>query len=180
MRSTQELVEEHRIIEGVLRALARRLDDAGRTHQVPVEFLRNLIAFSRVFVDRCHHAKEERCLFPCLESRGIPRDGGPIGVMLQEHERGRTLVRQIAERLDRYERGDAGVDDVLEPCRRYVELLQQHILKENAVLFPMGYQVMADHDDEQIRQCYEGQEHEMGGGEHARLIGLAEAMSAEA
>lgn len=28
--------------------------------------------------------------------------------------------------------------------------------------------------------CYEGQEHEMGGGERARLIGLAEAMSAEA
>ena len=64
--------------------------------------------------------------------------------------------------------------------RRYVELLQQHILKENAVLFPMGDQVMVDHDDEQIRQCYEGQEREMGGGEHARLIGLAEAMSAEA
>ncbi|HET8679785.1 MAG TPA: hemerythrin domain-containing protein [bacterium] len=180
MRSTQDLVEEHRIIEGVLGALTLRLDEAERTRSVPIGFLRNLITFSQSFVDRCHHAKEERCLFPCLEKRGIPNDGGPIGVMLQEHQMGRGLVRQIAERLDQYERGAAEIGAVVEPCRQYVDLLQQHILKENTVLFPMGHRVLADHDDEQTRRCYEDEEHEMGGGEHARLIGLAEAMSAEA
>lgn len=174
MRSTHELVEEHRIIEGVLRALTLRLDEAERTRSVPTGFLRNLITFSQSFIDRCHHGKEERCLFPCLEKRGIPKDGGPIGAMLQEHEMGRTLVSQIAERLDQYDRGAAQVGDVVEPCRHYVDLLAQHILKENEMLFPMGERLMTSPDDEDTQGCYEGA---MGHAERAGLLRLAETMS---
>lgn len=177
MRATQELVEEHRVIERVLAALDRRLDDAERTGTIPVAFLRNLIAFSQAFVDRCHHAKEERCLFPCLESRGIPREGGPIGTMLQEHEMGRMLVRQIAEQLDRHEEGTAAPRDVLSACKAYLELLQQHILKENHALFPMGEQVMTASDDEQTTRCHEQRELETGHDERARLVRLAESIS---
>ncbi len=67
MRSTQELVEEHGVIESVLRALDLKLNEADRTGVVPVDFLRDVVRFSQSFVDRCHHGKEERCLFPCLE-----------------------------------------------------------------------------------------------------------------
>jgi hemerythrin-like domain-containing protein len=28
------------------------------------------------FVDKCHHAKEEQSLFPLIEIKGIPKEGG--------------------------------------------------------------------------------------------------------
>ncbi len=180
MRSTQELVREHGVIESVLRALDLKLNEADRTGAVPVDFLRDVVRFSQSFVDRCHHGKEERCLFPCLEKRGIPKDGGPIGVMLQEHEMGRRLVQQIAERLDLYERGGADAGEVFEVCRMYVDLLRGHILKENHLLFPMGEQVMADQDDKRVQRCYEGGTRAMDRGEHERLLDFARALSADA
>ena len=178
MRATQELVEEHRVIERVLTALSRWLGDAERTGTIPAAFLRNLTAFSQGFVDRCHHAKEEGCLFPCLAHKGSPRESELIGVMLQEHEMGRRLVRQIALQLDRHEAGAASAADVLSPCRAYLELLQQHILKENHALFPMGEQIMVPADDEQTSRCYEDREGDAGHEEHSRLLRLAEAMAA--
>lgn len=177
MRSTRELVEEHRVILGVLDALERALRAAEAGQGVPVAFLRDLVAFSQAFVDRCHHGKEESCLFPCLQRRGIPREGGPIGVMLDEHEQGRRLVRQIAAQLDRHAQGAAAPDDVLEPCRQYLELLRAHIAKENEVLFPLGEGVLQAHDDSATGACYDGVEHALGHGTHHALLRLAERLT---
>lgn len=127
MRSTEQLAADHAGILEVLEALDGVLREAERTRTVPSDFLRTLVAFSQSFVDRCHHGKEEGCLFPCLARLGMPTDGGPIGVMLQEHEQGRALMRAIAAALDRYEAGRAAVDDVLAPFREYADLLRHHI-----------------------------------------------------
>jgi hemerythrin-like domain-containing protein len=178
MRSTEELVQEHRLIETVLDALARRLEDTRRTGTLHVPFLRKLVVFSTTFVDKCHHRKEEGCLFPCLEGSGIPSDGGPIGMMLMEHEMGRTLVGRISENLDLYEKGNASVDDVAGPCQEYLELLGQHILKENNVLYPLGESVMSEQDDTQNLGCYEDREEEIGAETREDLIRLAEEMAA--
>jgi hemerythrin-like domain-containing protein len=67
------------------------------------DLFRQGVDFVRNFADRCHHAKEEENLFPRMEARGVPRDGGPIGVMLFEHEEGRAYVRAIAGAIDDYE-----------------------------------------------------------------------------
>lgn len=179
MRSTEELVHEHHVIERVLDALAQRLGDTQGTGALHVPFLRKLVAFSTTFVDRCHHSKEEACLFPCFEGRGIPREGGPIGVMLREHEMGRVLVRRISEKLDLYEKGEASVDDVTGPCQEYLQLLRQHISKENSVLYPMGASVMSAQDDTEVMGCYEDREGETGPGTHEDLIRLAEEMTSE-
>ncbi len=174
MSATAGLMREHRVIEKVLRALDRKLTEASETRTVPVAFLRTVVMFSRQFIDRCHHRKEEGCLFPCLENRGVPKEGGLIGVMLEEHEMGRTLVKQITETLDRYERGAAGVEDVLDPCRQYMELLQHHIFKEDEMLFPMGDGVMSSQDQQESLECYKREENDVGHGEHDRLVDLAE------
>jgi hemerythrin-like domain-containing protein len=178
MRSTQELIEEHRVVQSVLRALDCELSETERAHTVPVAFLRTLVAFSRAFLDRCHHGKEEHCLFPCLERKGIPREGGPIEVMLQEHEEGRALVRNIAGRLDLYEQGATTEDSVLALCREFSDLINEHIEKENEMLFPMGDSVMDAADDRQTVECYERNGEEIGLGERGRLIELAESISA--
>ena len=100
-------------------------------------------------------------------------------MMLREHEMGRMLVMRISEKLDLYEKGDASVDDVVGPCQEYLQLLRQHISKENSVLFPMGASVMSEQDDTETLGCYENREEEIGPGTHEEFIRLAEEMAAE-
>jgi hemerythrin-like domain-containing protein len=145
MALTAELVAEHeavlvalRILESVTAALGAGDPDAGGHLDEVLEFL-------QVFVDRCHHGKEEDVLFPELERRGIRRQGGPVGVMLAEHEAGRGLVRAMLEDLAALRGGDAGAAArVEEGATEYRGLLVSHIAKENGVLFPMAERVVPD------------------------------------
>lgn len=177
VRPTQELTAEHRVIEDVLAALDRVVTEAARTRVVPAAFLRDLVTFSRTFVDRCHHAKEERCFFPCLANRGVPADGGPIGVMLREHEEGRRLVAVIDDTLARAEDGRATLEEVLGACRDYVDLLRAHIAKETQILFPIGDAVTDEEDDAGVRRCFEDTDGAFGAGARDVLAQLAETLT---
>ena len=165
------------VIKRVLAALHAMLTG----EDVPITSLGDLVMFSQTFVDRCHHGKEEMCLFPCLEQRGIPREGGPIGVMLMEHEMGRRLVRAIEDAVRRHEAGEASRDEVFARVREYVDLLEGHILKEEEVLFRMADHVMGRDDVQQTVACYERTEEERAGtGTHERMIAVAERMERDA
>jgi hemerythrin-like domain-containing protein len=145
--------------EAILRALKRleeRVAEWKRTGRVDPAVLRRFVEFTRTFVDRCHHGKEERCLFLCLERRGIPGEGGPIGVMLYEHQLGRELVARPDEGLIALEGSEDGVvGAILSTCDKYVQLLRNHIAKENGVLFPMGESVVEMKDVAEVGGCYE-------------------------
>ena len=174
MQATALLKQDHEVIRKVLGALRAYVE----RREVPVAALREAITFSQVFVDRCHHGKEELCLFPCLEKRGIPREQGPIGVMLLEHETGRQLVRAIGESLARYEAGKANDEEVLSRVEAYVGLLEGHIQKENEILFAMGDHVMEEADDAATLSCYESKEAErLEPGTQARMEALAERLA---
>ena len=129
------LMDEHRVIEHVLTALelAQERDD------VPVSFYERAVDFIAHFADGCHHEKEEEALFPALERQGLPRDGGPIGVMLHEHERGRDCVRRLRAAID-----DESIESAKDAAREYTALLRSHIAKEDQVLFPMARDVLPD------------------------------------
>ncbi len=174
MRSTEELVAEHQTILGVLNGLEAHLSAVAFGEPLDPAYLRDVVVFCQGFVDRCHHGKEEHCLFPCLERLGIPREGGPIGVMLAEHEMGRQLVRRIAEAVSRYEAGGAQPEDVTDLAWQYVELLKAHIAKENEILFPMGEAVLTGTEDTEVGRCYDGVEESQEPGTHEQLVRLAE------
>ncbi len=178
MQSTDELVQDHTLIEKVLSALQREIDRAHNTNSISAEFVGKICKFSQAFIDGCHHRKEEVCLFPCLSKCGIPSDEGPVRVMLEEHEMGRMLVKEILGKLDLYIEGSSSVESVVDLCERYVELLVQHIQKENGILFPMSDQVLKPRDDEENMMCYQRKKDEIGNTELARLLARAEELSA--
>ena len=117
MSATDVLKDEHRGVErmlAIVEAAGKRLEAGG---DVPADLYLNAVDFFRGFTDGCHHAKEEEKLFPALEQRGVPREGGPIGVMLAEHEQGRAYVRAMAEAAGRYSKGDKSAVPVAHPKR---------------------------------------------------------------
>jgi hemerythrin-like domain-containing protein len=159
---TQILREEHEVILralALLERLGRRLDAGEAVDRDALEWLGEFFA---TFADRCHHGKEEQHLFPALERHGVPREGGPLGVMLQEHEHGRALVRAMAEGDDR---------QTVEAIEGYVALLRAHIDKENEVLFPLAEQLLPDAEQRGLVGAFEAVEEAVAGaGAHARLL----------
>ena len=143
MTPTEELIKEHEAILamlGVLRRVCERLESGS---EVETAHLGQVVEFLQGFADRTHHGKEEALLFPAMEAAGIPREGGPIGIMLHEHEVGRGLVRKMAAAGEEVQSGSQGAAKAYsENARQSIAFRAQHIDKENHVLFPMADQVV--------------------------------------
>lgn len=162
MEALDLLMQEHEVIERVLNLLHQAVVRIEAEQAVPKGFPSWSVQFFRQFADHCHHGKEEDILFPLLELRGIPRDGGPIGVMLYEHVIGRDCVG----RMDRAasisppdERAFA------KAANEYIPLLRQHIFKENNVLFQMAQHCLSEQDAVTTMERFRSVEEEKGGPE---------------
>ncbi|WP_051445170.1 PAS domain-containing protein [Desulfocurvus vexinensis] len=149
------LVEEHELIERAMAVLRANLERVHTLGHDPVQ-TRRALDFLLEFGDRIHNAKEEEYLFPLLEQRGIPVQGGPLGVMLAEHEAERDLlgrmVRQVgglpsAPAVERERFVDEGIE--------YLRIRAEHIWKENDVLYPMGRKVMQERDGVGLLAAFE-------------------------
>jgi hemerythrin-like domain-containing protein len=181
MKATEILSSEHRVIERVITALesaANRLK-AGQT--VRPGFFVEATDFIKGFADGCHHRKEEGVLFSSMTRHGMPADGGPVGVMLAEHEQGRQFTRGLRAAALQLEAGDASARAaVVQNALGYAMLLRQHITKEDQILFPMADRVIPEDEHDGVLEGFEHVEHEeTGAGVHEKYLALAEKLEQE-
>lgn len=178
MIPSEQLRAEHEAILamlGVLDRISRRLEQ-GAT--IPPQHLSRLLEFFQVFADTCHHAKEEEFLFPAFEAAGIPREGGPIGVMLDEHQNCRQAIARMRQSLEgvNARQSDAIVAFIV-AAREYTNLLSAHIQKENHILFPMGDQMLQrDRYETLMREFDRLEENRIGAGKHEEFHRLIESL----
>jgi hemerythrin-like domain-containing protein len=138
----EELMSDHRLIESVLDALESRLRVQG-TPDIPAQFFEQVLDFLTNFADGCHHFKEEDALFPALQAKGMPVDGGPIGVMLHEHEMERARLTAMRESVAAFKAGRAdALDDLKRQALDYIQLLRHHVWKEDHILFRIATQAL--------------------------------------
>lgn len=161
MKATQCLRDEHQVILQVIDCFEIALQQARDSGEIKRVVFEPFVEFFRGFADKCHHCKEEDRLFPVMEKNGVPRDGGPIGVMLFEHEQGRLHVRAMAENLEAADRGDAAaVAVIFQHGDDYIELLRNHIGKEDHCLFGMAEQAVQGADLSSLCNAYRDAEAE--------------------
>ncbi len=168
MTPTEQLKEEHQGIQLMLRILEKVCQRLESGERVDTGHLEKILEFIRVFADKCHHGKEEDLLFPEMGKAGIPKEQGPIGVMLLEHGKGRDYVKGMNAAIGEYKRNEANASSrFVENARNYIALLTQHIDKENNVLFPWGERVLSEKQKEQLLEAFEKLERErIGEGKH--------------
>lgn len=155
MRATQLLMEEHEIILRGLRVLEALADRAARGAEVPAKAVEQVLQFLGQFADLHHHHKEEEILFPALEEAGLPRDGGPVGVMLHEHDQGRQLIAALRAAAPGAASDIGSRARFADTARAYSALLSGHIEKENHVLFPMADQAIAGEDRKRVDEEFD-------------------------
>ena len=100
--STASLRRDHDLIEKVIKSMEITIQLLENGKQIPESILNPVIDFSKNFTDVCHHSKEENALFPALEQAGMPRNMGPIAIMLMDHERSRELGKFMESSAKEY------------------------------------------------------------------------------
>jgi len=175
MNPTEILSNEHRVIEVMLSVLEKISERALQEKKLDKESAEMAIDFIRSFADGCHHGKEEGSLFPTLIAKGMPKEGGPVGQMLHEHEQGRAYVKQMLENLDAASEGNSDALEIFtEGAAGYVQLLRAHIVKEDNILFPLADRVLDSSDQQQLLDRFANVETEhMGEGTHEKYTEIA-------
>lgn len=126
----------HNCIEELRADHEKILAELDKLEADPAGFAKEFLEFTESFAEP-HHHKEEQVLFPALEQKGIPNEGGPIGVMLMEHEVKRGHVKELRNAAENNE-----IDKIKEHASAIITLLRDHISKENDILYPMAEQVL--------------------------------------
>lgn len=136
------LIHEHELIERAMAVLKMNLEGL-ETGQYNATQLTRALDFLLEFGDKVHNKKEEDHLFPLMNRLGIPIEGGPLGVMLMEHEAERELLTRMM--LDVPKLADIpveGLSKFKQEGMEYLRIRAEHIWKENDVLYAMGRKVI--------------------------------------
>jgi len=175
MTPTDILKHEHAVLMLILDAAEREVRLIRASGKVRADRLGQMIDFFRMFVDRCHHGKEEKHLFRFMRKRDAARTNGPVSILLREHEEGRTHVKAMTRALAKAVKGDGRAAAALaEDLSAYILLLRNHTDKEDDVLYPMADEILTRGDQEALLKAFEKVEaKEIGEGVHEKYHQLA-------
>lgn len=170
MTSTEQLKNEHQAVLLALDILEKICQKLEAKEKVDPKHQEEILEFIKVFVDKCHHGKEEDLLFPAMEEAGIPKEQGPINMMLMEHNMGRKFVRGMSENVSNPER-------FIKDAHSYIELLRQHIEKENNILYQMADTYISQAKDNGLLKEFDTLELErIGPGKHEEFHKMLEGL----
>jgi hemerythrin-like domain-containing protein len=176
--ATQVMETEHRNIEAVVKALGGVALAIENGLPVDVALLGAAVEFLRLYADKLHHSKEEKLFFPLLVKRGVPPQGCPIGGLTHEHEKGRLLVQALSEQTPAFAQGSPGAKDaLLQTLRDLVNLYQNHIWKEDAMVFPMADKVLTAADQEELSKHFAEVDRSIGLESVTRMEQLARSLT---
>ncbi len=151
------MMNEHQVILRILSSLNELVSRLQNGNTVPREHIEKFVFFLQKFADKLHHGKEEERLFKKMVGCGFPREYGPIGIMLAEHNSSRENVKIMSEiSVGRGELTSEEINKFIFSATEYIQLLFSHIQKEDNVLYPMALQSLSDEAfDELDEECFE-------------------------
>jgi hemerythrin-like domain-containing protein len=177
--ATDVLRQEHQTIKGALGIAERIAAKINRDEEMPSANVAKLMEFIRLFIEQCHHSKEEEILFPLLEKKGIPANGGPLGVMLMEHERARVLIEEMSVTAGNA-LGHPSAKRWMRAAWDYSDLMYDHFYKEEEMLFKIADRVLSQEEQAAIAGAFKLLEDErIGPGKHEQLNAMIEELIAK-
>ncbi|MBL6974647.1 MAG: DUF438 domain-containing protein [Deltaproteobacteria bacterium] len=169
------LMDDHTMHEKVFAAMDVAFADPSGPSK---ETISGMLDYVTNYIDHCHSKKEEDHLFPLVQERGIPAEGGPLGVMLAEHEQQHDLVERLTKHADDFLAGNKeALASLKEGFDQYQTLCKDHFWKENDILYPMAIRVMTEADEALVIQGIEATETAMGDDTRDRYYALAETLA---
>ncbi|MBC6695453.1 hemerythrin domain-containing protein [Terrisporobacter mayombei] len=137
MSGVDLLIEEHKNVSRMLVVIRKACFKLIETKEIDYDDFYNIISFIRNFADGHHHKKEEIFLFNrMVEHLGEAGKNAITHGMLVEHDLGRLYIKNLEEALKNLNDGNEEAKlDVIANAISYATLLENHIHKEDNVIF---------------------------------------------
>lgn len=132
------LSEEHQDILKVADALVEECNSLKSGKGIDIGFFKKSIKFIKNYADKFHHAKEEDILFIELNKDDVLLNCNPTQQMLYEHNLGRNFVKGLEKGVK-----EKNKDKIIENATGYAQLIQEHIFKEDNILYPMAERALS-------------------------------------
>lgn len=156
MEAIETLKREHRIVDQVCEACRHELDradDSGGLDAVEVE---RFVEFFRFFTNACHDPKEEDLLFTMLHHKGLSWHEDPLADLVREHEEMRVILDAAAGWVPLLKSGESNaMRPLCRDMRRYTDLVQAHIRKEEGGVFVDALELLTEADHDELTLAFE-------------------------
>jgi len=138
MEAVEILTREHGRVRAVAAAVRGGIaaESGGGTSTVLGD-LGRLLDFFSFYSSSCHEPKEEELLFAALHRRGMAWDAPPLRDLVMEHAELHIALQSAEDWLPLARSGDVTArESLLHDLEVYLQLLETHLEKEDAILFP--------------------------------------------
>ena len=180
MTALDKLKDDHKLIRRYLDNLLLAHDFLVEQEQVPASVFKNTLDFSKKFMNKYHHFREEYVLFLKLAEKKGGSIDGQIVSLRDQHERSRNLVSQIKESLSGYEKGDEVASSRLaENVGYYVSLERQHVNRENHVFYPMAAEAFSAEEMAEFDVEFAKIDEKQGKDSYPNAVKLVESIEAD-
>ncbi|HOP64875.1 MAG TPA: hemerythrin domain-containing protein [Spirochaetota bacterium] len=129
------LENEHDEILSLLEVLEELVARVETDRDFSVDDIAAVTGYLKFFVDEFHFRKEEDFFYPAIVEAGIVGQSGPVGMLLEEHDRLRELLDRVWSAVTGNRIED---DEFVKAAGSYITLLRAHIENENELMFPIG------------------------------------------
>jgi len=132
------------IFEEMVRRLRNEQD-------APLEDIREIVDFFKLFVDKCHHGKEEQIYFPAMNEFADASQKLLIGEMFEEHGQVRRYITQMSAAVsgEEFQEGLFFLS-----AKGFMAALRAHIERENEVLLPLAEQLLPAEKQAELGQAF--------------------------
>jgi len=174
----QILKQEHDATEELLNALDEMTIKAGVLGKPPVKDIEDALTVIIGFVDKCHHVKEEKALFPAL-SKASPDVGAELARRLtSDHKAFRQLVSSMDTALARVGSDSQARTLIVKHIGTYTRLVRAHIGVEETELFREVDRAIQPDERAEISIAFERiEQEEVGRGMHEKYHSMIESLS---
>lgn len=155
--------DEHHLVRRFLDNIEVALDLMEQGGEVPEQFFGLLTDFSKKFMDKYHHFKEEYIFFLKLAEKKGGKIDPQIVSLRDQHERGRFLVRNIRQSVAGYlKKDEVATAEIMEHLGHFLLLQKQHLNRENHVFIPMARQSFDENELKEFEEEFEREKDRLG------------------
>lgn len=170
-----ELKHDHQAITNIVETMSAAAKRLQYGQELSQELLQEFSTFMHTFADACHHAKEERYLFPLVEQKQIGEINRHLRRLEEEHLTSRTLLSRFDQLSAAYLSNRAGArESLVQVMIEIAELYRRHIWEEDHVFLPLLEGMLTPSEQRWLRDKFSEVEWYIGLDVHRRYEVLAD------
>jgi hemerythrin-like domain-containing protein len=145
MKPTADLMNEHKAIRLMISVMSNISNSIKENKVFYTNDVEKIVDFLSVYADKCHRTKEESVFFPALLMTDYPSKKMPVGLLINEHLIAKGYLEEILSSSVNCKLGSTFSCDRIADCMaNYVELIDNHMQKEEEDFFPLANKALSE------------------------------------